>query len=444
MRFEIREETSLSGTLTSVRIPEALLDTSALYTLQADLPDFIVPFRYRIVDGYVECVYEVEGYNKLQYYFNSKTTEEYISFWEKLLQPLLDCGDWFLEPLSFVLDTRYLYIDKAGKKIAYIYVPAKEHTVELEELRSMVVELTHRNPVMDQSVENQVLKAIMQGFQPKSFLQLLHGLKKVDSTVKSAAVKAPEREYIHEVEEKAPVPVQQLEERQPIAKSRDDLPVIDGNDIEIHFAEEKPAKKQKAEKKPRKEKKEKEKGWGLFGKKEAKAENKELRFGTAEKLPEDIFSDRERAQRMPVPGGASAPVSAAPALYGATSSAGGETELEEGMGSPYLQLVGDMSLPREIPVELQPGQIFSIGRFDVEFGRRQSSFEFEKNTKAVSRHHAAIERREDGSYTIVDLNSKAGTYVQGQRLTPNAPAVLQNGCRVSFGTSGADYVWRAY
>lgn len=97
-------------------------------------------------------------------------------------------------------------------------------------------------------------------------------------------------------------------------------------------------------------------------------------------------------------------------------------------------------MPRSIPVSLELGGIFTIGRFDVALGRRQSSFEFPAKTKAVSRHHAAVERTAEG-YTLVDLGSSAGTYLQGERLTPNVPRFLERGCRVAFGTAGADYVW---
>ena len=52
-----------------------------------------------------------------------------------------------------------------------------------------------------------------------------------------------------------------------------------------------------------------------------------------------------------------------------------------------------------------------------------------------------VERNPDGGYVIVDLVSSAGTFVDGQRLTPNVPYALSTGCRVSFGTGGADYIW---
>ena len=165
---------------------------------------------------------------------------------------------------------------------------------------------------------------------------------------------------------------------------------------------------------------------GLFGGRKEKIE-KEMVLGAAAAPSEPPQSRR--------------PYPPEPAAVWAQSTEEWEaTQLEED-GRTYLRLVGDPALPREIPVGLQPGQAFTIGRFDVSVGHQQSDYEFDKQTKAVSRHHAAIEREQDGCYTLVDLDSKAGTFLNGERLTPNVPVPLTRGSRVSFGTGGADYIW---
>ena len=105
-----------------------------------------------------------------------------------------------------------------------------------------------------------------------------------------------------------------------------------------------------------------------------------------------------------------------------------------------LRHIGSVLLPPFIDVTIQKGEVFTVGRFDAAIGRQQSSFEFDKKTKAVSRRHAAIERGAE-SYSIIDLSSSGGTFVNGQRLPPNTPCELGQGCRVSFGNAGADYVW---
>jgi DNA-binding CsgD family transcriptional regulator len=103
-----------------------------------------------------------------------------------------------------------------------------------------------------------------------------------------------------------------------------------------------------------------------------------------------------------------------------------------------LRYTGVSGLPEIIPIRFSDAQ-FIIGRFDISIGRKVCDFEFEKTTKAVSRRHASIERTAAG-YKLVDLNSSAGTFVNGNRITPGAACLLQPGDRVSFGNAGADYV----
>jgi|GEM_PF-4164299 len=104
-----------------------------------------------------------------------------------------------------------------------------------------------------------------------------------------------------------------------------------------------------------------------------------------------------------------------------------------------LRLVGLAGLPDTIPL-IFTGPSFVIGRFDISVGRKQCDFEFAKSTKAVSRRHAAIERAEQGT-VIIDLHSRAGVFVNGNRLTPGEPYPLNHGDRISFGNAGADYVF---
>jgi len=112
------------------------------------------------------------------------------------------------------------------------------------------------------------------------------------------------------------------------------------------------------------------------------------------------------------------------------------------LDGPGLRYVGHAQMPPSIRILISEGEMFTIGRFDASVGRKQSCFEFDKRTKAVSRRHAVIERDIEG-YKIVDLSSSAGTFVNDKKLPPNTPHGLETGCRISFGNSGADYVWEA-
>ena len=441
MIYEIESKNDLSGAMLVIRFPEEELDKKALYTIESEQPPFLVPFSYRSVDGMAECTYRLGSRSKLQYRFGAHSTAEYVNFWIQVLQPLLDCDDWFLKPFSFVLDSRYLYADKAGA-VSYLYVPSLRDGESFESLRSMVMELSQQNSVTDPALENKVLRCIMQDFHPKSFLAMLRAASQAEP-VKEAPPQTAEPD-IHLPENLRPKdpepvfrePVSQKAEPQP-APAASKAPDADDGEIHINLGgggrskpnREKPPKEHKPlfggrKDKPTKEKPAKERK-SLFGGKK----DKEVLLGAAAEVP------APRAYEPPVR-------EARPAVSYEMESQDGATQLDDGEegGVCRLRLVGDPSMPREIVVDIQPGRAFTIGRFDVSVGQKQSDFEFGKSTKAVSRRHAAIER-EENDYFIVDLASSAGTFVDGLRLTPNVPKSIANGNRISFGTGGADYIW---
>ena len=73
-------------------------------------------------------------------------------------------------------------------------------------------------------------------------------------------------------------------------------------------------------------------------------------------------------------------------------------------------------------------------------GYKRSDFEFGKDTMNISRRHAVFERTPQG-YTVTDLDSKAGTWVNGSIIRPHTPVILSSGNKISFGRAGASYVF---
>ena len=112
----------------------------------------------------------------------------------------------------------------------------------------------------------------------------------------------------------------------------------------------------------------------------------------------------------------------------------------EAFGGTLLRLHehGNNILP--LVIHLPATGTFSVGRFDTSVGVKQSDFEFSKETKNISRRHAVFECSEQGC-TVTDLGSKAGTWVNGRMIPVNEPQPLEQGCSVSFGNAGADYIF---
>lgn len=87
--------------------------------------------------------------------------------------------------------------------------------------------------------------------------------------------------------------------------------------------------------------------------------------------------------------------------------------------NPVLELI------REGRVE----RTFEVLGPDLHLGRL-SGLEVQFEDTRVSRQHARVERRPDGSCVLVDLGSKSFTLLNGRRLLPFHPAPLRDGYRI--------------
>ncbi|MCL2046810.1 MAG: FHA domain-containing protein [Oscillospiraceae bacterium] len=450
--YEIRNINDiLTGATLVVSIPEDDLDHKALQTILEDQPEFILPFHHKIVDGIVEFTFQIGKESKLYHIAGERLPIEYIELWCNIMRPLSDCGDWFLKPFSFVLDIKYLYCDKSKNKISYVYIPSLSDYSDDSSLKEMAAKVSGQISVADNELENKVLKAIMTGLDPKSFLQML----KTSSTI------LIERTYLpianvtsygltnvqNEIQD-----FENLHHRQEekiigayinTVEERDEQDDFDDIVIDIPQESKKAArhKKTKAIKEPRREKMKqdtkKTNRQGLFRKRSDEMEDDTLENNGL--IPSSgmttVSASTQRHQRNEV----YQPVAQQYISYNNATS--DKTQfLFYDSGNAWLRLVGISSLPTVIGVPIENGEIFTIGRCDIDRGKAMSSFEFDRMTKAVSRRHAAIERDDDG-YCIIDLSSSAGTYIDGMKLLPNTPSKLQLGSRISFGNCGADYIW---
>jgi len=396
----------MTGSYFIISIPECDLDKNALYTIQADCPDFIVPFHYKSTNGMIEFVYKVGSLCKLQYFSGDLSPGEYAELWQSIIKPLLECGDWFMNPCSFVLKAEYLLYDKNKKSVKYLYIPSVNGSSGHDAFYEMAVEVSNMMTVSDAVLENKILRAIIKDFNPIEFLQMLND--HVGVLTKVPVVDATRNEQIS-----MEISHDQAEE------------VSDGISDEINIDI-------RAEKKTETQKKERDLGgykiFGGLGKRKKAAQQRLPHYS----LLNDKSTDNPDSAVV------SEPVSA---IIAKQEEIIDVTQITSIMaGGPGLRYIGNAHLPPVIQIIINEGEIFTIGRFDAAVGKKQSSFEFDKKTKAVSRRHAVIERDQEG-YKIIDLSSSAGTFVNNNKLLPNTPHDLETGNCVSFGNSGADYVW---
>lgn len=379
INYEIKSKSDfLTGMYLVTRLKDSEVDLNALYTIQDDCPDFILPFNYKSINGYTEFTYKVGTMSKLQYFYGDILYADYVALWRSILSPLLECRDWFMNPCSFVLDAQHLYYDKSSKTVAYIYVPSVSACSGYEAFNKMAAEVARNMKVSDAVLENNVLRSIINDFKPNEFMKLLleHSEQRDTATPMQAEYgMMTSSEPDNKAERESDISLQQMKDKEP-------------------------------------------RGFRLFGGKSIK-DKVAKRNGFKNKMPVMLTMNSQ------------------PIL---DDESGATQETRALLGTAGLRCIGRFDFPQIIDIDIVEGDIFTIGRYDAGIGKKQSSFEFEANTKAVSRRHAAIEYNGE-NYTIIDLSSSAGTFIDDKKLPPNTPTDLKPGCRVSFGNMGADYVW---
>jgi hypothetical protein len=397
--------------------------------------------------------------------------KDYAELWIDLFRPFLECSDWFMDPYSFVLNAEHIYYDKNNKAVSYIYIPSIRRFSGYNELKELAADISRIISVSDEGLENKVLRAIMKDFNPSDFLKMLkahissntpavaswstpiptfatestssptpaHGTLPPVSTAKSQIAPAREPRYKsigeHKTSEadaaRSQVSATQSSEIIPYERA-----VTGPRDIIINIPENgKPVKKSKDNAKSKE----------ITNQKKVKEKEDKKTKSTG-----GVFG-RKKGDKQEIPAGQSpmsqlnyVPIQNAMQFYSPHATPMNTTQysIPAQLHRAQLRLVGSVRLPQIINISITNGEVFTVGRFDAAIGRKQSSFEFDKKTKAISRRHAVIERHA-GGYNIIDLSSSAGTFLNGDKLQPNTPRELYPGCRVSFGNAGADYVWES-
>jgi len=433
LNYEIKSKSDfLTGSYLVIVIEENELDKHALHTIQADCPDFILPFHYKRINGAIELVYKIGTKSKLLYFSGDFAHKEYIELWQSLLTPLLECGDWFMDPSSFALDAEYIYYDKNKKIVSYVYIPTINGCSDYDAFHEMAVEVSKKMTATDVVLENKVLRSIIKDFNPEEFLKMLkEHIPEKEALPSSACVDQTRGQTRNERQNESTADrsnksTQGDDTSFGFEESESLIPEPDvGEDITIDL---------QSDVKYEQSRKEREKGGyrvfsGRGKRKKANGNNVENNLKQEVDLPVNELLQEPNQLTTPAP-----VVNKQDELIEITQDT---LVTPDGTG---LRYVGSSHLPQFIEVKIAEGEIFTIGRFDAAAGKQQSSFEFDKKTKAVSRRHAVIERQTDG-YKIVDLSSSAGTFVNDRKIPPNTPFGLEAGIRVSFGNCGANYVW---
>lgn len=102
----------------------------------------------------------------------------------------------------------------------------------------------------------------------------------------------------------------------------------------------------------------------------------------------------------------------------------------------HARFAGDIVLPQDVAPQRMPADAaeLRIGRSDPgSNGSDAPQITGAANDPALSRRHAVLRRRPDGTYAIEDLGSTNGTEVNGRQIAAGEPVALGDGDRVHLG-----------
>jgi len=397
LNYDIKTESDpISGCVITVTMPLDDTDEKALYTMQADLPGFIMPFQFVYADDRLILKYSAAKYSKLKYHYSRKQVSDYSELWLKLLSPLIDCEDWFMSPDGFVIDTDYIYYDHNTGDVAYIYVPSAANHLRFEDLVTMEKEILQGFDTDDLSLKLKIANSILNGDSPSDII----------ASIKSHVLNfSPESDQF-------------LSGFLSADCSCSDQNKLSSQPHVFFPAVSEPNQQKRSEK---------------------HAFHMPALFGGRKKRQPTVTAFADSREEGVQPQTFENFVYAPPDINEFDDSTQVITSGDTAHG---LRRVSDLNIQDYIPIDIDIGRSFSIGRFDANVGISQSDFEFDRTEKSVSRRHAVIERSPDGYY-IIDIGSSTGTFINRSKIALNVPYKLTHGDKISFGNRGADYKWES-
>ena len=470
-------------------MPQERLDDIAIKVIKNDTPDFLMPIRMLKMNGVVELRYTLGNQTALKYKDLILNKVQFLQLYRSLLFPFIEGNDWMLDYHCFCIDSNYVFVDKNGRDVLYMYIPIDSCRNTDDEILNYFKDIVNHVTVEDDSA---FLLKLYQSFSRgnvtlKELYQMVEQELRMGGTARTMTTSAAR------VQSVAPAAPKQLVTQHPVEKNLNSVqPVHQQSSQPLNTAEpvntgksvlgilggksETSAQEKKSglfggigkkhvkepefdalngalsapsidtseqdevmkalfgtsDKKPKKKeksvekKKEKEKSGGLFGGKKKSA-------APIQSVPQQVLVDE-------TPIGSSGPAMHKPIQpvvpsYDYTQvDADSEVTQIEGVlvenSSQYLASmnVGMSGIPERIELNFAKERI-TIGRQSSDV--RQPDIVFSADYKRVGRMHACIQR-ENEQYYVVDLGSANATVLNGEILVPNQPYLLKNNDVVGF------------
>lgn len=376
--------------------------------------------RKHMINGVYRVNYEIDGMRRLTMVLaNGQLHKEAAKdFMGELLRAMSGLGEYFLSYMQCLLETDYIYIDRAGRA-RLVYLPLSDQTITDEEgVRSFCQKLfAEYFTADDDPFFLKLLRYVnMRDF---SFKGLLEQFAKEEDTEsinrKPQEIVQPHRELFGgEIQKQEDAKDYKISSQSETETSREAEPPKKAMDAAENQGFAIPGNRSFAMpqgKETKKEKEKKEKGGSLFKALLGSKKDKEEKPREKEKPK----ADKKRGNNVESEAAEEKNTSHTSSEWRGTvmlsknAQKQSHTMILGANNAPYLLYQGE-----QIPLNHFP---FSIGREDTDFVIPK---------KVVSHMHANISSR-NGGYYVTDENSANHTYLNGQRIAPYTETELRDG-----------------
>lgn len=407
-----------------------------LYTV-LDYTTNIVTMRYSVPEEYVD-VASIEG--ELQ-------IEEILGLYEKILEMLDTCEDWFLKPGGLCFELSHVYINTEHNELKVLYVPEMKAKLEMQNVKYLMISLLEKcKETSGGAIQLQLYKYFYKPhFNIEEFKDMLEDFKKVLEVSKDKTEPAKSREqeaYVAKMSAQAEIAtsfeIKEIEEIEEPEQLEEELKEIVEDKIENSTSR------------------------GYYG---PKLYPSQLSQEEVEEMVKSIYSGNGTSNIIDVPSkdieevgeGSGEDVESVKKEHGTNyvseqrssysskrknlfdnvfSTAKPQPTKPKTSSQNHVATLKSISihtrydLPKLIELHMV-NQKFTIGRATRTGELTGADYEFGSEITPISRIHARIEMKE-GAYYLQDLGSSNGTFLNGNKIEPHKPYLIEDGDKIAF------------
>ncbi|MGN0638478.1 MAG: FHA domain-containing protein [Huintestinicola sp.] len=412
--------------------PDHNFDRIAVKMLASDLPSFLAPVK--IMNKFDRCVvkYDIGSYRSISSIKMRMSKKECCTLIYNMLYPMMTCSEWLLDYHKFCFQKEHILCDANTFEVRYIYILEKSFCASDDDIMDTIRSIFRNTDIIDdKDFRIDLLQALLDdNFSVNSLYEMImdirkeqnaSGASKTASSDNSRLKANPLRQAAETRSASAPhepvfenvgKPKAAVSEAAP-APSNSSSAIVLGDDDDDEMANlfSSSRKSPKAPKPPKDKNKPRSDIFGsLFGK------NKPAK--TAAAAPANESEDDHTV------------------IMGMASDGADETQI---FGAYLILESTELSnCPPSIPLDIRDGDTVTIGRKSANSANANADIEFPSDCIKISRRHCRI-RLENGIYSICDLNSGNGTFVDGQKAEPGVWADVRSGSKIMFGNNVAVY-----